>query len=154
MPPAPKLPQAGLDLIVTGLLLPQLERLGLEPGRVPADGATCSGRSRGYVYGMACGVAGRMTDSSNQIVATAEAAFAYVWGPEHAGDALATLECGREGDREIVGAIHRGTADVEALLDGKPGAEVIGFWLLNNGEHDPAEVIPPYRIPGPIPVTA
>jgi hypothetical protein len=28
---------------------------------------------------------------------------------------------------------------------------VIGFWLLNNGERDQAEVIPPYEDPGPIP---
>jgi hypothetical protein len=151
MPPAPDVPQEELNRVVASLLRPQLDRLGFAPGMVPADGATFSGRSRGYVYGMACGVAGHMTHRSDQMIETAEAAFAYVWGPQHAVDAVTTLEWGQDGDRAVIGAVHRGADDVEALLDGRYGAEVIGFWLLNNGERDQAEVIPPYEDPGPIP---
>jgi hypothetical protein len=154
MPPAPQVPQEELNRVVASLLRPQFDRLGYAPGMMPAEGATFSGRSRGYVYGMACGLAGHMTHTSDQMIATAEAAFAYVWGPQYAVDAVTTLEWGREGDRAVIGAIRRGSADVEALFAGRYGAEVMGLWLLNNGERDQAEVIPPYQDPPPIPATA
>lgn len=147
-------PQEELNRIVISLLRPQLDRLGHAAGMMPVTALGFSGRSRGYVYGMACGVAGTMTYRSDQMIATAEAAFAYVWGPQHAVDAITTLEDAQDGDRAIIGAIHRGSDDVEALFAGRYGAEVMGLWLLNNGERDQAEVIPPYQDPPPIPAAS
>jgi hypothetical protein len=151
--PAPEVPQEELNRVVISLLRPQLDRLGLASGMMPVTGAGFSGRSRGYVYGMACGVAGYMTHKSDQMIATAEAAFAYVWGPQHGVDAITTLEDAQDGDRGIIAAIHRGSDDVEALFVGRYGAEVMGLWLLNNGLRDQAAVIPPYEDPPPIPAS-
>jgi hypothetical protein len=153
MPPVPEVPQEELNRVVLSLLRPQLDRLGCAPGMMPVMGPNFSGRSRGYVYGMACGVAGYMTHKCDRMIATAEAAFAYVWGPQHAVDAITTLEEGQEGNRAVIAAVHRGGDDVEALFAGRYGAEVMGLWLLNNGERDQAEVIPPYEDPPPIPAT-
>ena len=149
-----EVPQEELNRVVISLLRPQLDRLGHAAGMMPVTARGFSGRSRGYVYGMACGVAGAMTYRSDQMIATAEAAFAYVWGPQHAVDAITTLEDAQDGDRAIIGAIHRGSDDVEALFAGRYGTEVMGLWLLNNGERDQAEVIPPYRDPPPIPAAS
>jgi hypothetical protein len=153
-PPAPEVPQEELNRVVISLLRPQLDRLGCAPGMMPVTSLGFSGRSRGYVYGMACGVAGYMTQSSDQMIATAETAFAYVWGPQHAVDAIATLEDAQDGDRGIIAAIRRGSDDVEAMFIGRYGAEVMGLWSLNNGQQTQAEVIPPYEDPPPIPASA
>jgi hypothetical protein len=154
MPPAPEVPQEELNRALISLLRPQLDRLGLSSGMMPVTGPGFSGRSRGYVYGMACGVAGYMTHASDRMIATAETGFAYVWGPQHAVDAIVTLEEAQDGDRAIIAAIHRGSADVEALFAGRYGAEVMGLWLLNNGARDQAAVIPPHEDPPPVPAGA
>jgi hypothetical protein len=76
LPPAPEVPQEELNRVVISLLRPQLDRLGCASGMMPVTALGFSGRSRGYVYGMACGVAGYMTHRSDQMIETAEAAFA------------------------------------------------------------------------------
>ncbi|MGZ8281712.1 MAG: hypothetical protein ACXWUN_02025 [Allosphingosinicella sp.] len=138
------------------LLTPQIERLGVALGYVPAEGGYVSKRSRGYLYGMTAGLLGRLGRMQEpEVIRDAMwAAFRMVYGPKIGPGALErTMQECLARDGETLAGSWRGEADVLDVHAGKAGAAVMGFWLLNNGRNDPVELMPTIANPGPIAAT-
>jgi hypothetical protein len=137
-----------------GFLIPQLDLLGLEREKVPVGGSFTSKRSRGYIYGTAAAVLGETTaeQDAEMVEDIMQAAFTLVWGAERAQEIfeITLAECAAR-DGETLAGTYRAEADVRAVYAGRPGAAVMGFWLLNNGLNDPRTIMP--KIENPLPLS-
>ena len=130
---------------LVSLLTPQLQLLGLDLYAVPVRGIYVSKRSRGYIYGMAAGILGET--SANPTADMAEdimqAAFTLVWGRASAQPIfeMTLSECAARDGQTLAGS-YAAERDVSDFYADKPFATVMGFWALNNGLNDPAEIMP------------
>ncbi len=142
------------DRALLRIIIPQLQLLGFEMGRVPADGSFVSKRSRGYIYGTAASVLCQLTRQQNRemIHEIMQSAFTLVWGPERANELfeMTLHECAAR-DGETLAGSYAAEADVGEVYSGQPYAAVTGFWLLNNGLNHPETMMPAIENPRPLP---
>ncbi|MEH3159384.1 MAG: hypothetical protein PGN08_10945 [Sphingomonas taxi] len=128
---------AALRSPLGALLLAQFERLGLGAGAVPADGATGSAWSRGYVLGAACASLQQQAGGSigdRECFAAALAAFSMTYGEEQARNILAaTIAAAEAKEPEVEDGLLQGASDLAALAMGEADAATLAF-ATRNGE--------------------
>lgn len=139
-----------------GFIGPQLQMLGYELTKVPAEGTFISKRSRGYIYGIAARVVGQVPEELQVklLELVFQGAFYLVYGAENGPPLFErTFEETVARDGETLSGGYHAEDHVSASLRGEPFQSVMGFWLLNNGIGDPDEKMPIIQNPRPLPTS-
>ncbi|MCP3734565.1 hypothetical protein M9979_06715 [Sphingomonas sp. RP10(2022)] len=108
------------------LLTAQVERLGLTPGALPADGPTGSAWSRAYVLGAACASLQQQAAapvSDTECFEIAIAAFALTYGETDARAILsATIAAAEAHEPEVEDGLLQGASDLALVASGEDAA--------------------------------